>query len=78
MSRYVEELGPSINFAVSSGGEFCAKIIGEVPESVISSFRLTPGARCRKKKGRWYFPLAAHNTLKAALLGVRDKVRDGC
>jgi hypothetical protein len=71
----LEELGPAVHFAVSSGGEFCAKVIGEVPESVVSSFRLTPGARCRKKKRRWYFPLAAHHTLKAALGRVREQVR---
>lgn len=75
VSRYVEELGPAVHFAVSSGGEFCAKVIGEVPESVVSSFRLTPGARCRRKKRRWYFPMAAHNTLKAALGRVRERVR---
>lgn len=64
-------VAPSIHFAVSSGGEFAARLTGPVPGSVLSTFRLTPGARHKKSKRRWYFPLTAHNNLCVAVDQLR-------
>lgn len=48
----------------------------QVPATVQSYIRLTPGARCDKKKKRWYLPLTAYQALRRALWGLVEKVSE--